>query len=244
MTKRSIALTAKRMLSTAWSEIHGHLRKINKNIPLRPKSPSEVVSLKTKTTDTATFDLGPIVFFLPYKAAGKSTARIYAVIAGELTLEDVPEYTRLRTKCYGTRIAYFQPQNRFLRHVFGAHYDFDPRLGHPVFHAQITSHPDYAKIVASQFSNAPGLNGLEDRVKDVFRSVRMPTAQMDFFAVILQVCSDHLINEHTSETIQEHYRNMRTACHPFASYGLGHNGLQTSISDQCFRSVHWYDHPV
>ena len=244
MPQRPIAPSAQRSLREAWQRVYGSLRKINQDVLLKPTSPSDVIRLLDSSRDQAKFVLGPIVLFLPYKLSARSNEKVYAVIEGSLTLERSDREEFPRTSHYATHIAYFKPQDNKLIHVFGAHYDFDPRIAHPVFHVQISSHAKYAESVAQKIHSIVGLADDGDKVRGLMGNIRVPTAQMDFFAVFLQVCSDHLVNEKSTSEDRSHYKQIRELSWPFLSYGPSHTGLCESNKNRCFRSQYWYGHPV
>ena len=240
MAQRSIASMAEKALNISWEKIKGNLRRLDQRIPLRPKS--GVIVLKESTKNSANFKFGPIVLLLPEKPSKNRETKVFVVIEGDLTLEQVAGSGILRTQSYQTHIGYFREKEDCLNHVFGAHYDFDTNFAHPVFHVQISTQASFETTISQNFSYVQELKKCEDKVRGLLGNVRVPTAQMDFFAVLLQVVSDHLINETTPENVQELFKDLCENCRPFASYGLKHDGLKNSIKDKCLRSSYWYEH--
>ena len=240
MPQFSIASKAKKELNISWGFIKGNLRRIDRTVPLRHQE--DIVVLKESNDKTATFKFGPLVLHLPEKPSLNSRAKVYVVIKGNLTLEHSGRSDLLRTRHYQTQIGYFREQQGYLNHIFGAHYDLDPKLAHPIFHAQISTQANFADNVSENFTNIQGLHEDGDRVNGLLGNVRVPTSQMDFFAVLLQVISDHLVNEKSSPNAKELYLKLCKNCRPFASFGLNHKGLNESREAQCFRSTYWYDH--
>lgn len=240
MPQMTIASKAKRALNTSWVKLRGNLRKINQTVPYRPQE-GIVVPIESND-ETATFKFGPLVLHLPEKPSTNSSSKVYVVIKGNLTLEQSGSSDLLRTRHYQTQIGYFREQQGHLKHIFGAHYDLDPNFAHPIFHAQISTQADFATDVSESFTNIKGLHHEGDRVKGLLGNVRVPTSQMDFFSVLLQVISDHLINEKSPTNAKESYLELCKNCRPFASFGLNHNGLSESRDAKCFRSSYWYEH--
>lgn len=240
MPQMTIASKANRKLNTSWVNIRGNLRKIDRTVPYRPQE--GIVILEESSDETATFKFGPLVLHLPEKPFTNSKAKLYVVIKGNLTLEHSGGSDLLRTRHYQTQIGYFREKEGHLNHVFGAHYDLDPRFAHPVFHAQISPQTDFAMDVSKRFNSIHGLRQDGDWINGLLRNVRVPTSQMDFFAVLLQVISDHLINEESPQSARDVYLELCKNCRPFASFGHNHIGLKKSIDAKCFGSSYWYDH--
>ena len=239
MAKRSIAQVAKQQLVDLWKDFRVNLRQINREVRLPD---SNVIAILDKADDYATFDLGPIVLYLPEKASSRKNSKVYAVIGGQLKLgRDAGCNDSLRTQSYATKIGYFREREGCLKHIFGAHYDHDLTIAHPVFHAQISTQAELADVVFNKFSFINSLCEDGDKVVGMLGNVRVPTSQMDFFAVLLQVFSDHLVNESSPALAKEFYKKLYENCRSFSSY-CDHAGLTESIENNCFRAPYWYEH--
>ena len=186
--------------------------------------------------------VGPIVFNVPERP-NRAKADLYIVVEGWLTFEG-PDFkgTPLRTKNFGTQVGYFRSRAGALEHVYGAHYDMDEaRFGHPVFHAQIGPQLAFGGNVHDQFSVAgeilPGMG-------NTLKTVRTPSAQMDVFAVMTQICADHLIWKDSSVEVMGAFTGLRASCDFLigAAHRLAY--LNAAQAAHCYRSTHWYDAPA
>jgi hypothetical protein len=126
-----------------------------------------------------------------------------------------------------------------LEHIYGAHYDIDEKTpGHPVFHSQISPKMELLEHVKEQFRKES--DSKEDRVKFLLRNVRTPSAQMDVFSVIAQVCADHLMHAKSSIEVRKAFTKMRTECDFFVGAAYRMEFLNADIPRTCYRSTHWY----
>jgi len=182
--------------------------------------------------------VNPIIFHLPERASDRG-ANLYIVVSGRLSFEKANlKATRLRTHSFGTQIGYFRAKPGFLEHVYGAHYDIEEtQPGHPVFHSQIGSKMEFAERVCTAYTLTASVC---DRVSHILRNVRVPTAQMDVFSVILQICADHLISSASNKEAKEVFASMAKACGFFdgAAHRLAY--LNAGAAPSCYRSLHWY----
>jgi hypothetical protein len=207
---------------------------------VRPAQPLDAFELDNMVgDDEVKFNIKPIVFNVPERATHQDS-NLYVAIKGWLSFEG-PDFQALplRTKSFGTEVAYFRSKANVLEHVYGAHYDLDEqRNGHPVFHAQVSPQMGMLPFVNERFGK--NFENVEDLVRKVLPNVRMPSAQMDVFAVMLQICADHLIHSGSPPNVVEAFNKMRGACEFFI--GAAHrmpylNGLPAT---HCYRSTHWY----
>ena len=78
----------------------------------------------------------------------------------------------------------------------------------------------------------------------ILRNVRTPSAQMDIFAVITQVCADHLIGASSSPDVRSAFGILRNASDFFvgAAHRLAYLNTEPAIG--CYRSKYWYDAPI
>lgn len=78
----------------------------------------------------------------------------------------------------------------------------------------------------------------------ILRNVRTPSAQMDFFAVMTQICADHLIAATSSSDVRSAFGTLRDASDFFvgAAHRLAY--LNTAPAIGCYRSKYWYEAPT
>ena len=189
-----IEAQALRRLWLAWdTKIHG-MKQINQSSRVLPLTAQEVINVdgndQDGTDETVKVDCGPVVFKLCERANGFPD--MYVVVEGWIRMESGDGHVPLRTMNFATRVGYFRLRGRQLVHVYGVHYDMDKGgQGHPVFHAQLGTMAKFVTEVEQRFRLNSEVG--DDHVKCVLRNVRTPTAQMDFFSVLTQLCADHLM---------------------------------------------------
>jgi hypothetical protein len=152
--------------------------------------------------------------------------------------ESFKEQGLLRTAGFVSHVGYFRRKADRLVHVFGAHYDFSEReVGHPTFHVQMKSFLGLAAHVREQYT-VPAAD--EDLVKGVLKTVRVPTAQMDPFSLVLQLCADHLVHKDSSEEEKAAFNSLveKSAFWQGAAYRIAR--LTNPSAVQCYRAMHWY----
>ena len=236
--------TAKNKVSAAWLAVCAGMRALDSRVTIKPRTATEIFVIDDEVKDGIHFDIRPIVLTVPPKIASKSNRCLYVVIKGTIVFEPTQRDGQFKTSSFATNIGYFRETQNTCEHVYGAHFDFTPgSVAHPVFHSQMATHADLFQKVQEHHHNVMELQLDADRMERVLGNVRLPTAQMDFFAVLLQVCSDHLINETSRNTKHSEYEKLIEASSFFRGYGRGHPGLQKSADTQCHRSPHWYHHP-
>lgn len=230
-------------LIDAWTTaIHG-LRQMNQACSVSPDNGFEVIRLDSSApSDVVKFDVGPVVFNLPEKATHRSP-NLFIVMQGWLTIEgNELKKSSLLTKDFGTEIGYFRLKQRNLEHVYGAHFDMDEKgPGHPVFHVQFGSQPLFGPIVHSAFKRD---EEVIDRISGVLGNVRTPSAQMDIFSVITQICADHLIWRDSAAEAKKAFIDVRRT----GSFlvGAAHRlaFLNNAHASNCYRGSHWYEAPA
>lgn len=80
-----------------------------------------------------------------------------------------------------------------------------------------------------------------NHVQNVLANVRIPSAQMDAFAVFLQLCSDHLVNSKSVKTQTTAYQAALRICSFYNGAFPEIPRMQSAIEQTCFRPQHWYD---
>ena len=243
---KSDKATAKNAVSAAWSAVYARIRSLDSSVTIKPKMFADIFVIDDEVQDGIHFEIRPIVLTVPQKIANRRNGRLYIVVKGKIVFAPEQRGGRFTTSSFATNIGYFRrtgDKGDKIKHVYGAHFDFDPNLvAHPVFHSQIASHIGLFDVVQRHHHNVMALQPGADLMKQVLGNVRLPTAQMDFFSVLLQICSDHLINENSEQSKHSDYEKLRKVSSFFLGYGANHTGLLKSRSDKCHRSPYWYDH--
>lgn len=145
----------------------------------------------------------------------------------------------MRTKTFGTEVAHFRSKRGALEHVYGVHYDLDENAAaHPVFHAQMSPKMSLVSSVNDHFNR--NFQDVVDLVGRMLGNVRTPSAQMDVFAVMLQICANHLIHSGSPPNVIEAFNKTRTACEFFIGFAYRMSTLNQLPATQCYRSTHWY----
>jgi hypothetical protein len=228
-------------VSGAWQDAMHHMRRMNSAVSAKPR-PESFFELAEDTEDSVKIDVHPVVLNLPERQTGRS-ADLYVVMKGWLVFEG-PDFKALplRTKTFGTEMAYFRKAKGSLEHVYGVHYDMDEeRAGHPVFHAQVKSFSDLGEVANDFFEL--GMT-VQDHMRNLLGTVRVPSAQMDLFSALTQVCADHLFGPGASEVAREGFVRVRTASDFMigAAHRLAY--LNSAPATSCYRSTHWYKSPM
>jgi hypothetical protein len=227
---------ALRSLVSQWDNVKMYLDKLQ--LPAaRPEDGYRIFRLieVPKVADQIGFDIGPVTFNVPERA--NQTPNMFIVAKGRLYLDELAlrATKALKTVSFATEVGYFRKTANGLDHIYGAHYDFAlDEIGHPVFHAQMKSYNDQASHV-EQFQ--PDCLS-EDHMKPILRTVRLPTAQMDFFALLLQICADHLMSKDSGEEERETFSKLREVSRKIQ--GAGHLAANFIQAPPCMRSLHWY----
>lgn len=228
---------AKRLLVDHWSNVCMQLDQLN--LPdTRPIDGHQIFELieYPKVEGRIAFTVNPVTFNVPERADG--AADMYITVRGRMYLDEAAVRTssKLTTVSFGTEVAYFRFRQGKLNHVYGAHYDFSlNEIGHPIFHAQMKSFAARGELVSDVFTLDCGF---EDQIANILRTVRLPTAQMDFFALVLQICADHLISKNSSAEQREAFEDLRLAS--YSIQGAGHLWPQLANAPPCMRTQYWY----
>jgi hypothetical protein len=227
-----------RQVQLAWDKLKISMQKMYQASNVRPGGAYEVFSLDERAPDDEVkFNIGPVVFNVPERV-GKGHS-LFIVIKGWLSFGDGDLRTLpLKTKSFGTEVGYFRLKGGGLEHVYGVHYDLDEVLpGHPVFHAQISSRMDLAPSVRELFR-------LNDELTDLFvpklPNIRIPTAQMDVFSAISQICADHLIYSGADQTVKDAFSEIQSMNSFFVGAAHRMPFLNSMPATGCYRSPHWY----
>lgn len=222
--------TVRQQLNTKWNEIQGIVTRMNRLVDVKPSTGSEIFAVTPN--EHIRVDVSPIRFYLPERAK-QATPNMHVVITGWIEFDGTVD--ELRTTQFSTRVAYIRAKPSQFEHVYGTHYDQSKdHLGHPVFHAQVSSMKDLT-------SEIPGCEGstLYDKVAPILSNVRTPTPQMDVFSVVEQVCADHLLWEESQDEVRGAFEELRKHCAFFKGSGHLMDRFAPTMAN-CCRSTHWY----
>lgn len=237
MGMNSVEIQAKRLLVDQWNNVVTQLERLNAP-DIRPIDGHQIFVLidYPKVAGQIAFTVNPVTFNVPERADG--SADMYITVKGRIYLDEgaVRTNRKLTTVSFGTEVAYFRMRQGRLNHVYGAHYDFSlNEIGHPIFHAQMKSFVERGQLVSDIFTLDCES---EDQIANVLRTVRVPTAQMDFFALALQICADHLMSKNSSAEQRDAFEDLRKAS--YSIQGAGHLWAQLAEAPRCMRTQHWY----
>jgi hypothetical protein len=224
-----------RQLSAAWSSATYNIKQMSGVVK---STAGAVFKPGSHVDDLVEIIVEPIVLQVPERRnSGKPN--LYVVLTGRLAVEGPDFRAPLKTRTFATRVAYFRQRHGELEHVFGIHYDMDEgRSDHPVFHAQVCpllglgGHACEAFNLTADITNAMG---------PILRNVRMPSAQMDIFAAVTQVCADHLLGEGSGDVEQRAFDELRKNCDTLVGAAHRLAFLNGALAAGCYRSTHWYD---
>ncbi|MCY4560059.1 MAG: hypothetical protein OXF79_27605 [Chloroflexi bacterium] len=229
-----------REVQTAWTQAIHHVKQICQSSDVRPQMPAQVFTLDTNAADDyVKLSVGPVVFHVNERPS-RPGPNLFIVVTGWMSFEG-PNFKTLpfHTRDFGTEVAYFRVKQDRLEHIFAAHYDMDDSdYRHPVFHAQLASHMDSSEHVRSFFSQD---REVTNNMNKVLRTVRIPTAQMDVFSVLIQVCADHLIGQQPAPSTTSAFEDLKTASSFFVGAGNRFEYLHTAPAPNCYRASHWYN---
>lgn len=237
------AVRVQARINTAWARAIVGMRQMEQAASVRPDNGYEVFRLdEAAGDDVVKFDVGPVVFNVPERA-NRGRSDLYIVVKGWLAFEG--EFTAnapLKTRSYGTDIGYFKRKGDVLEQVYGAHYDMDEtRFGHPVFHAQIGADLDLAEAVKARFHLDLRT---ESRMGTILGNVRLPSAQMDVFAAMIQICADHLVGEKPADEVRKAFADLRGASDFLIGAAHRLPYLNAPEPANCYQSRHWYGSPI
>jgi hypothetical protein len=232
-----------RRLVSNWDHLKAELERLHSTAEVRPADGYMLFrQVEAASPDLASFVLSPVVFNLPERADDTSTD-LFVVVEGRISFERETFSKRgtLATHDFGTKVAYFRRSLRSLDHVFGGHYDFSrSELGHPVFHGQLRSYPGLAESVKAYYSIDQAVI-INDCVKGLLRTVRVPTAQMDVFSLFVQLCADHLLYINSGPEEKAAFNSLLRGSAFCQGAAFQVPRLETEEACTCYRARHWYD---
>jgi hypothetical protein len=232
-----------RRMSSQWDDLRTEIERMQATAEVYPENGNEVFKPIAAPATSVGFEIGPVVFNLPERA-NSTSIDLFVVVGGRLSFDRrlFQSSHQLVTDSFASHIGYFRGKSRTLTHVFGAHYDLARNeVGHPVFHAQLKSFSNqYAEVVRKYFNSRFGDDEVDDPVKRLLRTVRVPTAQMDVFSIFVQLCADHLLSKDSGSEEKRAFNSLLRKgefCQGAAFRAAGPNDPE---APQCFRSRHWY----
>jgi hypothetical protein len=228
-------------LAERWGELTSALTQLHVGTSVKPNDPWTVLRVAEEQKDPAVIkvELMPVVFNLPERA-NHFDVNLYVVVEGWLELRrDLFESGgQCVTHRFATHAAYFRRKAEVLEHVYGAHYDFAlDELGHPIFHAQMKSFAELGVHVRNHYEiDAES----EDRIAGVLKTVRLPSAQMDVFSFLLQLCADHLLFKDSGREEKDGFNALLDKSGFLRGAGYQAERLRSQTAISCYRSFHWY----
>ena len=233
------ALRVQHRVNNAWNNAIYGLKQMDQSSTVRPQEAMEIFTFANDAPDNVVkLIVGPVVFKV-HERPNHRAPDLFIVVKGWLSFEG-PDFSAcpLKTKDFGTEVAYFRSKADTLEHIYGAHYDMDEEsLGHPVFHTQFSPQIEFGTDIQVLFR----LNyDVVNRMEKILGTVRTPSAQMDVFSVVTQICADHLMNEQSGTAVINAFRRMRKACDFLVGAAHRMAFLNTAPAIKCYRSTHWY----
>jgi hypothetical protein len=226
-------------IATHWESFVAGVQSLSSSVDIRPPDITFNLFPFDENEQTSNFELRPVVLVLPERADHTET-NLHVVVSGTISIDrdHFQEHKTLRTVKFQTRVAYFRlkPAAGVLEHVYGAHYDYEANAAaHPVFHSQVKSFADM-RVHINGYDDLQ----FQDHLERILTRVRVPTAQMDFFSLVVQLVADHLISAASGESEIEIFlalinksKNVQGAGHLIPRLG-------TEPAIQCYRAAHWY----
>lgn len=217
-----------------------HLKSVEAQLQVMPTGIESCVRLDSEqsTADFFHFAIDPITYRVRERVKN-TKPNLFVVVEGYLRVSRTMYDGRLMTTGFGTHVAYFRYKEveAKLTHDLGVHYDFDSEsISHPAFHSQFKT---FLKL-HTEVSKSYRLDlVVEDNMSTALRGVRIPSAQMDVFSVILQICADHALGEDSGEEKLVAFNKMRECCRVLT--GAAHSLERFEPLDpSCYRAPHWY----
>jgi hypothetical protein len=222
--------------------IRDAIPRLNNSATVIPSDYQGIFTEVRSDAQTVEYDIHPIMLILPERA-DDTTAEMHIVLRGRIAIdkEHFTEHKQLRTISFATEAGYFRLKNDgTLQHIFGAHYDLtENETGHPAFHAQLKHQIEFAEIVQREYTGKK----LDPRnfMENLLKTVRLPSAQMDVFALLLQAVADHLMSPNLStDDDRKVFNGLLGKNKQIQGRAYSIPRLQEQSAVICYRSVHWY----
>lgn len=226
----------KRLIEKAWLDFQANIKIMGTGCAVRPNQAGDI--FKYIDGDVIEVEIRPITFFLKEKPV-HARPTMYVVVQGLIYFRPVGDGT-FRAVESKTRVGYFLKRGEQLEHVYGVHHDFDAtHIAHPVFHSQMAPMQEFLDNINESWKER--YEHVVNHVQKVLTNVRIPSAQMDAFAVFLQLCSDHLVYAGSVKTQIAAYKSVLKSVGFFRGAYPEIPRLQPVIEQNCLRPHHWYD---
>jgi hypothetical protein len=182
---------------------------------------------------------------LRLKERGTATESVmFITVEGAIIFPSDADKKEMRASGYQTRVGYFRElDGDRLSHVYGVHYDHDDTSGaHPVYHSQMRSMAKFVPDINTAYRmEFQALDDEGDLVRSILRNVRIPTAHMDPFSVLIQIAGDHLVSGVKDDKVTAAFERLRQQLSSFRSLPTSAVRLEAVMQETCFRSSHWYN---
>lgn len=229
---------ALQLLVAQWNSVIAHLS--NLNLPgAKPDDPYAIFELSggLKKAGQIDFVVKPVTFSVPEHATDV-TPNTYVVVRARISLDEAAaEQKVIKTVDFATEVGYFKRSSGGeLSHVYGAHFDLSvDDVGHPLFHSQMHSYGERASFVRDHFE----IDGdCVDHVAKVSKTIRVPTAQMDVFAFLMQMTADHLLSSKSTAEELATFNDLRESNKKMKGAAYLWPAMEQAAA--CMRGVHWY----
>lgn len=236
----SIELRGQKLLIEQWNRLKEKLDELGQYV-VRPDDGFQIFKLLDDDprvpVGQIAYAVGPVVFQVPERA--NDSPNMYIAVQGwfHVDHDTLRDEKRLKTMNFGTEVGYFRYKQDKLNHVYGAHYDLSyDEVGHPIFHGQMRSYNERFTLISANYDGVGEES--QDHMSAVLRTVRLPTAQMDFFGVVLQIGADHLISRDSGADQKKVFSDMREISNLIQ--GAGHRWPRLNDAGSCMRAQHWY----
>lgn len=227
--------SVKQALEITWTNLRSEMRKMT---PFAEVRPANGFFKYTQDKTAVRVDVAPVSFRLKEKPQADK-AKLFVTVAGYMVFESAGEDS-FRIIRFATRVGYFlEKTETLLKHVYGVHYDYDDKnVAHPVFHSQMAPMTGFMERINADYHRK--FSETEDCVGQLLANVRIPTAQMDAFAVFLQLFSDHFVSSSSDSAAKAAYKKSGELCGRFHGACPDVPRLKNAIVRQSFRPQHWY----
>ena len=235
--------TLSRELAEIWQVLQREVSILN--CELRPKRFADAIILKADG-DRVRCEFKPLCMRVKEKAAARIT-KLYIAIEGRVDFATVGGEQRAIT--FASSAAYFResPKGDELEHVYAMHYDHVPTdegrvdFGHPTYHCQTKAMDAKRSIVNDAYhTRFAQISADMNWMRGLLTNVRMPTAYMDPFCVILQVLGDHVVNDASAASHKKRFQRSKAAVRKIRSTIEAASMLEDVVAAKCFRGAHWY----
>jgi hypothetical protein len=240
MSMNRIELRGQKLLIEQWDRLKEKLGELGPHV-VRPDDGYQIFRLMEDDprvpAGQIAYTVGPVVFQVSERA--DDPLDMYIAVQGWIHVDHdtLRDESRLKTTNFGTEVGYFRYKRDRLSHVYGAHYDLSyDEVGHPIFHGQMRSFNERGALISANYAGVGEES--DDHMARVLKTVRLPTAQMDFFGVVLQIGADHLMSKDSGDDQKKVFGEMREISKLIQ--GAGHLWPRLNDAGSCMRAQHWY----